>query len=73
MTKSELLIRSILGAVGRDIRPLSCAVDVTEELLFVKHIPMDDIQVTKLVYPLVAKQLHKSNDAVSRGIERLAN
>ena len=43
MTKSEQLIRSILGPVRADIRPLACAVDAAEELLFYKDISMDDI------------------------------
>ena len=47
MTKSELLLRSILGPVRADVRPLAYAVDIAGELLFVRRIPMDDIRVTK--------------------------
>ena len=73
MTESEALIRSILGAVRSDIRPLACAVDVAREILFVKRIPMDEILVTKDIYPAAAKRLSKKPGAVTRSIERLAN
>ena len=46
MTKSESVIRSILGAVRVDIRPLAFAVDTAVDLMFVQGIPMDDIFVT---------------------------
>ena len=67
MTKSELLLRSILGPV------LAYAVDIAGELLFVRRIPMDDIRVTKDVYPWVAQQINRTPGAVSRRVERLAN
>lgn len=73
MTKSELLVRSILGAVRADIRPLTYAIDIAEELLFVQHISMNDIRVTKDVYPQAARQVKRSTAATSRCIERLAN
>ena len=79
MTKTEAVIRSILGAARADIRPLVHAVDITISLLFTQGIPMDDIHVTDAVYP-VAARLAKgrcgkpaSPGAVSRRIERLAN
>ncbi len=43
MTKTEAVIRSILGAVGMDIRPLACSVDIAIDLMFVQGVPMDDI------------------------------
>lgn len=79
MTKSEAVIRSILGATGRDIRPLARAVDIACDLMFVKNIPMDDIAVTCDIYPAVAQMLHDrrgqrvSVKAATRRIERLAN
>lgn len=73
ITGSEALVRSILGSARPDIRPLACAVDVVRELLFDKGVPMDDILVTKDVYPVVAKRLSKEPGAVTRRIERLAN
>lgn len=73
MTKTEAIIRSILGPVRLDIRPLAQAVDLASELLFIQKIAMDDIRVTKDIYPVVAKQLKKKTGAVSRKVERLAN
>lgn len=73
MTKTEAIIRSILGPVRLDIRPLAQAVDLAIDILFVQKIAMDDIRVTKDIYPVVAKQLKKKPGAVSRKIERLAN
>lgn len=73
MTESEALIRCILGAVRHDIRPLSVALDVVRDMLFVKQITMDDILVTKDVYHVVAKQLSGKPISMARRIERLAN
>lgn len=73
MTESEALIRSIVGAIRHDIRPLACAIDVVRKILFVDKIPMDDILVTKDVYRKVAKIILKKPAAVERSIERLAN
>ncbi len=73
MTESEALIRSIVGAVRHDIRPLACAIDVVRKILFVDKIPMDDIFVTKDVYRKVAKILSKKPSSVERSNERLAN
>lgn len=73
MTNAELLLRSILGPIRSDIRPLALAVDITDDLLFLRHVSMDDILVTKQVYPDVAKLIHRKPDAVSRRIERLAH
>ena len=73
VTKTEAVIRSILGAAGPDIRPLAYAVDAAITLMFVQKIPMDDI------YPHVAKLVRNrrgipsSPKTVSRRIERLAN
>ena len=73
MTKNEALIRSITGPIRGDIRPLVYAVDVTSDLLFVRRIPMDDILVTKDIYPAVGLLMNKNPKAVSRSVERLAN
>jgi len=56
MTNTEAIIRTILGPIRRDTRPLACSVDCLSELLFVQKIPMDEIMVTKDIYPEVAKQ-----------------
>lgn len=79
MTKTEAVIRSILGAARADIRPLVYAVDITIDLLFTQGIPMDDIHVTDDIYPAAARLVKDrfgrpaSPGAVSRRIERLAN
>ena len=79
MTKTEAVIRSILGAARSDIRPLAYAVDAAISLMFVQKIPMDDIYVTDDIYPDVAKLVRNrfgrpsSPETVSRRIERLAN
>ena len=44
MTKTEAVIRSILGTAKPDIRPLAYAVDAAISLMFVQKIPMDDIR-----------------------------
>lgn len=79
MTKTEAVIRSILGTARPDIRPLAYAVDAAINLMFVQKIPMDDIYVTDDIYPDVAKLVKNrrgkpsSPETVSRRIERLAN
>lgn len=70
---AELVIRSLVGPAGRDIRPLAYAVELTGHLLFERGVAIDDILVTKDVYPEVAKQLKKKRGSISRQIERLAN
>lgn len=79
MTKTEAVIRSILGAARVDIRPLAYSVDIAIHLIFFERIPMDDIYVTDDIYPQVAKLVKNRRGrpstpkAVSRRIERLAN
>ena len=79
MTKTEAVIRSILGAARPDIRPMAYAVDAAISLMFVQKIPMNDIYVTDDIYPDVAKLVKNrrgkpsSPKTVSRRIERLAN
>lgn len=73
MKKTEDLIRNILGACRGSIRTLVCAVEVTEKLLFEEGMAMDDIHVTKDVYPQVSHLVHKKQRSVSRNVERMAN
>ena len=79
MTKTEAVIRSILGAARPDIRPMAYAVDAAISLMFVQKIPMNDIYVTDDIYPDVAKLVRNrrgkpsSPKTVARRIERLAN
>ena len=71
MANSEVILRRILGPIRSNIRPLVLAVDITRSLLFQLHIAMDDIKVTKHVYPGVAKLLGQSQSAVTKSVERL--
>lgn len=73
MANSEVILRRILGPIRSDIRPLALAVDITEGLIFQKNIAVDDIKVTKHVYPLVAKRLRQSTAAVTKSVERLTH
>lgn len=73
MSKSELLVRSILGPIRSDIRPLVYAIEIASDLLFVQKVSWDDIRVTKDIYPSVAKQLKRTSNSTARQIERLAN
>ena len=57
MTKTETLLRALLGPVREDIRPLAAVVDYVAGLLFVEEMQLDDVRITKRVYPAVAKQL----------------
>ena len=78
-TKTETVIRSILGAVRADIRPLAYTVGAAINLMFVQKISMDDIYVMDDIYPDVAKRVKNrhgkpsSPKTVSRRVERLAN
>ena len=79
MTKSEAVIRSILGAARFDVRPLAYSIDLAIDLMFQQKMSMNEIFVTSDIYPEVAKLLRKrsgstpSVSTVSRRIERLAN
>ena len=71
MTNSEMLLRKIIGVVRADIKPFSCALDVATELLFEQGYSMNDILITKHIYPETAKRLGRKAGAVSKSIERL--
>ena len=71
MLKPESLLYSILGPIRSDIRPLVYAVEITEQLLFVQHLPMEDIKAIAHIYSRVAERLEKQTAAVAKAIERL--
>ena len=79
MTKTEAKIRGIFGAAGIDLRPLADAVDIAMKLLFECGVAMDDIRVTKDIYPYVAQRIRErtgyypSSRSVARRLERLEN
>ena len=66
------LLRSILGPTRSDIRPLAFAIAVAEELLFNQGLAMDDVQITKQIYPMVARQFRKTDNAAAKCVERLS-
>lgn len=73
VTNEEAVIRDIFGPSTNNLRPFICAIEVMEDLLFVKKIPLDDIHVTLDIYPRVAEKLQKKNKATTRQIQRLSN
>jgi len=73
MTRSEALVRSVLGPCRRGIRPFVCAIDRTIEHSFAINSPIEDLQVSKVVYTEVARHLNISWGAATRQIERIAN
>ena len=73
MSKTEMIIRSVLGPSGGDIRPMAVASDIFAKRMFEEHIHMDDIQLTKDIYPSAAAILGKKPKSVGRKVERIAN
>ena len=73
MTREEAVIRDIIGPERVDIRPLAGAVAEMEHTLFTRRIAMDDVLVTKHIYPEVAKRMELGPSSAARRIERLAN
>ena len=71
MQKPKLLLYSILGPIRPDIRPLVYAVETAEQLLFVWHVPMEDIKAISHIYSQVAERLKKRTATVTKAIERL--
>lgn len=73
MIKEKRLIRSILGPGRWNVSALAYAVKEAEVLLFSERIAMDDIQVTKDIYPKVAERVNKPEKNVARQVERHGN
>lgn len=73
MTPSEVLVRSVLGPCRKKIRPFACAIDCVIQHSFAIEEPIEDILVTKDIYPEVAKLLHMSPESAARQIERISN
>ncbi len=73
MTRTEDFIQSVLGHGGKGYMPFVLAIDLTAQLLFEEGIAMQDILVTKDVYPVVAKCLRMKHTSASRQILRIAN
>ena len=73
MTRTDEFVRCILGRSGKGSTAFVLAIDLTAKLLFEGGIAMQDILVTKDVYPAVAKCLHMKHTSASRQILRVAN
>ena len=74
MIKETVLVHEIFGPGKKGTRALVCAVFEAGKLLFEEKVAMDEILVTKDIYPDVAKELYsKRYRTVVRQIERLCN
>lgn len=76
MTKEECLIRSIIGTgkAGRlDSRIFAYAVSLARRMMFQEGIPMEEILVTKTIYPEAGRRYRKKPKTAARAIERLGN
>ncbi len=69
----ERLLRELLGATRRDLRPMTCTLLVTQNLLFQLGVSLNNFHISKKVYPTVAQELRLSQRAVARSVERTAN
>lgn len=73
MSQSEVLVRLVLGSFRKGTRPFVCAIECVIRHSFAIDYPIEDIQVTKVIYPEVAKLLNMRPGAAARQIERIAN
>lgn len=76
MTKEEYLVRKLVGRgkAGRlDSRIFAYAVFLAREKMFREKVPMEEIHVTKSIYPEAGKRYGKSAASAARQIERLGN
>lgn len=71
--KETAVVHEIFGPGKKGIRVLVWAIYEAEKMLFEEKVAMDDILVTKDIYPKVAKRLGKDGRSVARQIERLGN
>ncbi|MCI8292299.1 MAG: hypothetical protein HFH53_02025 [Hespellia sp.] len=71
--KESRIIHEIIGPGTGDILTFAYAICEAERLMFTENIPMDEIYVTKDIYPKIAKEMNKKDRAVARQIERMGN
>ncbi len=74
MTREENLVRSIMGrgkGGKRDLRIFIYAIEIAGRMIFDEQIPMEEIQVTKSVYPEAGKKCGKTAQTATRQVERL--
>ena len=73
LVKEIAVIHEIFGPGKRGIQVLARAVSEAGRMLFDERVAMDDILVTKDIYPEVARYMGKDSRSVARQIERLSN
>ena len=73
MTKSEALVRSIVGPIRWDIRPFCQAIELAAHLLFEEQLPREEILLIRDIYGVVAAYHSKQPATVAKQIERLSN
>lgn len=73
LAEELIILHDILGPGKTGLRTFACAIREAERLLFSEWVPMDDIRVTKDIYPAVTRQMKKDYRSVARQIERLGN
>ncbi len=72
MSKSELLVRSILGPIRSDIRPLVYAIEIASDLYLFRKFHGTIFALRRTSIPLSQKQLKRTSNSTARQIERLA-
>ena len=80
MTRTEDVIRSILGPCRSGIRPLVLAVDRAIELMYDQGLDREDIKLARDIYPIVAerKALRPGGrqikpESAGKAVQRLCN
>ncbi len=73
MTKTELLLRSVLGPCRRGLQPFVYAIEYIIQQSFSINVPIENICVTKDIYSRVALTLQIQPESAARQIERIAN
>lgn len=71
MTKTEALVRSVLGSNRKNIRSFSLSIDLIIQKALEHNCSFEDFPVTKEIYTEVAKGMNKDWKAVSKQVERI--
>ena len=66
MTKSEALVRSIVGPIRWDIRPFCQAIELAAHLLFEEQLPREEILLIRDIYGMVAAYHSKQPATVAK-------
>lgn len=73
MTKEERLIREIIGPGRNNIEGFACAVREAKRLLFGESVSLENIHVTRDIYPSVAEAIDRNTKTTARQIQRVGN